>query len=358
MDSQQAIRQYEEDDISLKRFILKAHEWAKFLLGKLLVISISGGLCAGLGLIYAVFSKPEYTAELTFVLEDNKANPLGAYVGLASQFGIDIGGSSTSGLFSGDNIMEFLKSRLMIEKALLSPTSANNKSTSLADLYISINNLNLKWQKKPELKHIHFPPSKGREDFSRQEDSVLLVLYKHIIEENLVVHKPDKKLNFISVECTALDELFAKYFTLCLVKEATDFYVQTKTQRTRTTVDKLQATADSIKTLLNQKTISVATTQDMNFNASRSQANVKTEFAMRDKIILQTVYTEVVKNLELSKMTMAQETPIIQIVDQPILPLEVTKFGKLKGVILGGVIGALIAIITLITRRIYRANLI
>ncbi len=55
-------------------------------------------------------------------------------------------------------------------------------------------------------------------------------------------------------------------------------------------------------------------------------ASIGSELAMRDKTVLQTMYGEVVKNLEISKIAMAQETPIIQIVDMPILPLEKTKW--------------------------------
>ncbi|WP_261387554.1 hypothetical protein [Chitinophaga pinensis] len=36
---------------------------------------------------------------MTFVLEDTKSGGLGAYAGLASQFGIDIGGGGGMGIF-------------------------------------------------------------------------------------------------------------------------------------------------------------------------------------------------------------------------------------------------------------------
>lgn len=66
------------------------------------------------------------------------------------------------------------------------------------------------------------------------------------------------------------------------------------------------------------------------------------------------MYAEVVKNLELSKIAMAQETPVIQVVDSPILPLEKIRLGKLKGIVFGGLIGGVLVIASLILRKTYR----
>jgi len=343
-----------EEEITIKDLILKFQDWWRFLLSKWLVIVICGLAGAGLGLTYALLKKPSYIGGLTFVLEDSKSNPLSAYMGLASQFGIDLGGGSGSGVFEGDNIIEFLKSRLMIEKTLLSPVIVEGKEKSLADLYLEFSELDKKFESKPELKGLHFPLGQDRSKFTLKQDSVLNVIQGSILKKNLEVKKLDKKLSFISVSCTSLDEKFSKAFVERLVKEATDFYVFTKIKRSKVNVDKLQLAADSLELLLNRKTYSLAVTKDVNLNPARQQANVGTEVQTRDKMVLQTMYSEVIKNLELSKMSMAQEIPVIQIVDSPILPLEKKKFGRLKGLVLGGFAGGFMIVVVLITRRLYR----
>ena len=65
---------------------------------------------------------------------------LGAAMGLASQFGIDLG-TSAGGAFTGDNLLELLKSRSMIESTLLTPVEIDGKKETLAQLYISFNKL-------------------------------------------------------------------------------------------------------------------------------------------------------------------------------------------------------------------------
>lgn len=343
-----------EDEISIKDLILKIQEWGKYLWSKWLVILIFVSLGGGLGLVYALVKKPLYVAELTFVLEDGKSNALGTYAGLVSQLGIDFGGGSSSGVFSGDNILEFLKSRLLVEKALLSPIILNGKVGSLADHYIDMNGLRESWKKNPSLKNLGYPVGVSRKGFTLQQDSILNSIYEKIITKNLSVTKPDKKLSFISVECTTKDEIFSKAFTERLVNEAIDFYVQTKTQRSKITVNNLQTKADSLESLLNRKTYFVAASQDMNLNPARNMAGVNTELATRDKVMLQTMYAEVVKNLEISKLAMAQETPIIQIVDSPILPLKKEKWGKFKGILVGSFLSSVIIFISLVVARIYK----
>lgn len=344
----------QNEGVSIKDLILKVIEWWKFLWKRKLIIILAGFIGAGIGLYFALKSKPSYEGQLTFLVEDNNSNPLGAYMGMASQFGIDLGRGSGNGLFEGDNIIEFLKSRLIIEKALLSPLNIGGKTITLAEHYINFNNLRKGWTTRPLLREVKYPVHADRQKFSLQQDSILNIIQKQILKKNLKVEKPDKKVSFITVTCSSYDELFSKAFTETLVMEATDFYIDTKTRKTKGNVDRLQAQADSMELLLNKKTYATALSQDINQNPAKQIANVTTELAMRDKAVLQTMYGEIVKNLEISKIAMAQDAPVIQIVDKPILPLDKVKLGKIKGVLLGGIILGFLSVIILLITKIFK----
>lgn len=342
-----------DEEITLKYLILKLLAWCKYFRHKWLTIVLIGLIGAGMGFIYALLKKPVYLAELSLVVEDTKSSSLGAYASLASQFGIDLGSGGGSGVFSGENILVFLKSRLMVEKALLTPVRINEKEKSLIDLYIDSYALKDDW-KSPALKNITFPPSVNSKSFTLLQDSVLSVVYQKIVKQNLDVAKFDKKLSFIGINCTSVNEIFSKTFAERLVKEATAFYVDTKIRRSKTNVDKLQVKADSLESLLNRKTYSAAITQDLNLNPAKRVATVNTELAQRDKAVLQTMYGEVLKNLEMSRMVMAQETPIIQVVDTPVLPLKKVKAGKIKFALVGGIVAGMLALVLLGLKKIYK----
>ncbi|ACU58577.1 hypothetical protein [Chitinophaga pinensis] len=345
----------QQGEISIREIVLKLLDWWRFLLSKWLIILLAGILGGGAGVLMSLVKKKKYIGQLTFILEDANSNPLSAYMGIASQFGVDLGGGGgSSGIFSDDNIMEFLQSRLMVEKALLSTVKVDNREITLAELYVEVNEMRKGWQKIPELANLHFLPTTPRDQYSLKQDSVLGTIYERIVKAELEVEKPNPKVSFISVKATTLNETFSKKFTETLVREAIDFYVDTKTRRNKISVDRLQGQADSLEILLNRKTYSAAAVQPFNTNPARQVATVGGELALRDKLILQTMYGEVIKNLELSKIAMAQDMPVIQIVDKPILPLKTERLGKVKAAIIGAFLFGFLTVILLIGRRIFR----
>ena len=134
----------EQDEISLKELILKIKYWYRFLVTKWVVIVAVGIIGGAIGLGYAFTQKTTYTASLSFIIEGDSqggANSPGA-LGLVSSLGIDIGGSGAGSIFSGGNLIELMKSRNIIENALLNPITVNGKAQSFAQYYISFNELN------------------------------------------------------------------------------------------------------------------------------------------------------------------------------------------------------------------------
>jgi hypothetical protein len=346
------------DEISLKELILKIKEWWNYLLGNWkLIISIAfiGSL---LGLGYAFIEKPIYKAEFSFVLEDEKsAGGLGGALGLASQFGLDLGGGGGGGIFAGDNLLELMKSRSMVQKALLSPISVNGKSQSLADYYISFREMRDDWAEKPQIANlsysIHADPSK----FNRAQDSILMEIHEEIIKNFLTVVKIDKKLSILKVTVQTENESFSKSFTEALVTEVSKFYIETKTKKSASNVAILQHQTDSVRSQLNRAISGVAQSNDdiPNLNAARQVLRSSGQQRQIDVQANTAILTELVKNLELSKLSLRKETPLIQVIDKPLLPLAVEKFGKAKSVLVGGFLAGFLIVIGLIGRRVFRS---
>lgn len=339
-------------EISLKELILKTREWFHYLLGKWKIILIFSVLGAGGGVLWSILAPVRYKASLTFVLDESN-NSLSSYAGLASQLGINLNTAGGENIFQGDNIIQFLQSRLMIENTLMTVGDFDGKKETLADNFLSWSDLEDDLKKDTDLMNVRFPSSLSVDKFSLQQNKVMTLIYKNIIKDKLEVDKPDKKLSFIQVTCTTVNELFSKYFTERLMKQAADFYVNTKTKQVRESVDKLQQQSDSVLRLLNKKTIAAATTQDMNLNPALSITNVPVQMASRDQSILMATYAELEKNLSLAKISLVQQTPIIQMVDTPVLPLERVKLGKLKGLIIGGVLGVFLIGLVLTFKCLY-----
>lgn len=344
------------DEITLKELILKAKEWYTFLLSQWKTIVLAGIIGAIFGLAYSIYKKPIYTATLTYALEDGKSSSgLGGALGLASSFGLDLGGSS-GGAFSGANLMELFKSRAMVEQTLLAPVTQNNKTISLAEMYIQDKKWREKWEKKPKLKAIKFLPNTDRAKFTRIQDSIFGVIYNDLSKNALTVEQKDKKVAIGTITLKGTNEYFAQQFTLALTKTVTDFYIETKSKRAKENMDILVRQTDSIRGELNGAITGVAVANDNTFGLNPA-LNVKRVPSARRQVDVQAntaILTEIVKQAELAKVTLRKETPLIQIIDQPILPLPKEKFGKVKGILLGGILAGFLTVLGLIVRRIFK----
>jgi uncharacterized protein involved in exopolysaccharide biosynthesis len=347
----------DSDEISLKELIQKLQEWGSYLLGQWKLIILVAFIGSLLGLGYAFTQKPIYKAEFSFVLEDEKSGGgLGGALGLASQFGLDLGGGGGGGIFAGDNLLELMKSRSMVQKALLSPISLNGKSQSLADYYISFREMRDNWEGKTQLENLGFSIHADQSKFNRAQDSILMEIHEEIVKNFLTVAKIDKKLSILKVSVQTEDESFSKAFTEALVSEVSQFYVETKTKKSASNVAVLQHQTDSVRNQLNRAISGVAQFNDAipNLNAARQILRSSTQQRQIDVQANTAILTELVKNLELSKLSLRKETPLIQVIDKPILPLPVEKFGKSKGIFLGGFLAGVLVVIGLVGRRAFQ----
>ena len=330
------------DEISIADLISRIKEITKYLKSKWIIILSFSFLGALLGLGYSILKKPTYTAVCTFVLEDAKSGGgLGQYTGLASLAGINLGGSS-GGIFEGDNIIELYKSRAMIEKALLAQDINNRNNEPLINAFIKAYNLKNKWINDDLGENVNF--NINQKSFTRVQDSLITDIVDVFNKKLLNVIKPDKKLNIIKVEVESKDEYFSKNFTEKLVQVVNEFYTQTKTKKTFQNVQILQHQADSVKESLNASLFGVASAIEASPNANPQLVSLKV-LSQKKQIDVQAataIYSEIVKNLEITKISLREEKPLIQIIDEPVLPLPSSKVKKYIATLVGFFTSALI----------------
>jgi len=348
----------QNDEISIKELFDKVKEWSFYLLSHWKIIIIAGVIGSIIGLTYAIRNKPVYTASLSFVLEENNSGGgLGGAFGLASSLGIDLGGGGGGGgVFSGANLTNYFKSRSVLEQTLMRPVVSNNDTISLIEMYLRINGIRENWNKNPKLKSIQFAPLTKRKYFTRVHDSIMGNVYTSLVSSDVKVGLKDKKAAFTSIDVKSGNELFAKALCEALADEVSKLYVETKSKRARINMAILQRQADSIRLELNGAIRGVAVADDNTFMLNPA-LNVKKTPSTRGQIDVQAntaILSELVKQIEIAKVTLRKDTPLIQIIDPPILPLHKEKFGKSKGVILGGVLAGFLSILLLIINKFVR----
>lgn len=349
MDDEKKITTNISNDVKFSDVIAYIKKLWKFLLSRWLIIVVFGvsGAIIGLGMSFVV--KPKYAAHLSFALNEKSSG--GGLATLASSFGFSgLLGSSGGDAFTGDNLIEIIKSRYAIEKTLLTAIEFEGEKMTMMNAYMRFNNLHEKWEKSrnKELRNLNYPLGQSRETFTRTQDSILNVTYSKIINSNdFNVFRKNKKINIVYVDFKCKNEVFAKCFVENLMNQTYDFYKETRTTQSTTNIKMMQHTADSIKNLYESALYKGAGMSQININTAMQLAAVPRIKQEYDVQLYGTVYAEVLKNLETLKLDLARETPIVQLIDKPIYPLKKEMIGKAKGLVFGGLIGGIVIVLYL-----------
>ena len=208
----------------------------------------------------------------------------------------------------------------------------------LINYHIEFNEYREKWSESmPEIKNLKF--TNDRSAFTLSKDSILGLAWKNLTNGNIKVEVGEES-SIITVICESKDEQFAKLLVESLVSEVSDYYTHTQTAKARNTLDFIQNRADSVLNKLKLAELSYARHIDSNFGVMRAEGLLDELRLKREVEILNVMYGEIIKNLEVSKVTLLNQKPLINVIDSPRYPLEVVHFSVLKGFVIFGLLGA------------------
>ncbi len=343
----------QQKEISIKYAIIVIKGWKIYFWSKWLYFLIIGIVFAGLGILYAFISKPVYTATSTFVLA-NSSESGGQILGLANQFGIDLGGTGND-IFTGDNIIALMKSRRMIQEAMMKKPP--NKDSTLLNIYCVFNNLPEGWKINERTASV-FPFPDSLDALSPVQDSLFREIYTNISTDYLNINEPEENQAIYKVTTISKNETFSYYLTKYIVEVTSSFYIHTKTKTSKDNLGMLNHEADSLRQLLRGAITGAASANDAvyNLNPAYQVQRSPSQQSQAQAEVLGAAYGEVIKNLEIAKITLQKETPLYQIIDEPVLPLVRETKSKLIYMILGGIISCIITAGFLVIKK-YNAEI-
>ena len=310
------------ESFSLLNLINSMKNWFFHLFSNLRGIFIITSVFLTIALLYNYVKSPVHYARTTFVLDsESSSNSIGDIASLASLAGINASSFiDASSLFQIDNIQELYRSSSMIKETLLSEYNFGDNNTMLVDRFAINEKINKKWDRL----NVDFSAYKSKSINLRLHDSILNEVVKIIKEKYLIVDKPSRKTTILEIGFDHKDELLAKSFNENLVTIVNDFYNKTKTQKTGENLKILERQADSVKKVLDRSILVLAEKDQSipNPNPLTKVSLVPYQKALIDVQANGAIYQEIVKQLELAKVSHRNKTPLIQIIDKPILPLE------------------------------------
>jgi len=294
---------------------------------KIIILLLSVSIISSI--VYWYIQPDKFSSNSTFLIADQKASNSN-FANIATQFGFDL--SSMSGgdanMFYGDNVFDILKSNTIIENALYSKYYiSKEESKSLINIY------------------------KESKDYSSIYTNYILdTQYNDIVNKikknHIFIDRTNKKSSIISLTIVSSDPNFSYHFNKELINKTTELYKKLKVGNLESNIIRLEKKADSIQKILNRRSYQSAQLKKIDLNSAYKVESVQGEISEREKMILSSLYAEIIKNIESLKINLMIQTPIFEVLDKPSFPVKNEKpiilyylfNGLLIGVMLIGVV--------------------
>ncbi len=329
------------DEASFKGIIVTISDYKNELKKRLLIILAVAIIFSLIGFGFSRSQEDQYNAVISFIVEgQSEGSNLSALSGMANMIGIDMGGSATSS-FNQQNIIELLKSRKIIERTLNNTCKIEGKSDLLLNHYIRINNL-ITDSSTINLSSNYY------------NDSITSIVWFRIIDRDMEILFQNDEANILNLSFESLNAELAKNFTEIVIDEMSEMYIDYQTEKSRNTLNNLYNRSDSIFKDLRTSERNFAKVKDNNMRVMTASGRLEELQYMREVEILQAVYLELRKNIELSHMSVLNETPLIQIVDKPVLPLENINRSNLFWIVIFTFLGVFTICFIIILRKLVR----
>jgi uncharacterized protein involved in exopolysaccharide biosynthesis len=332
----------DEIQINFKAFwiLLKREKW---------IIAISVAISTIAGGLYSFSLNEEYKSEGKLLPEiQSKGGSMGQFAGLAALAGVDLGGvSSGTDAIRPDLYPDVLKSTSFFLKLFQERIKdKNNKETSF-DKYYFKEILNGKINKEDQI--LRFPKSSNYIALTRQTEKNILDL------KSRIVCTYDKKSGVIIVSVKMPDPVIAANVAHFSMNYLKDYIIGYRTEKEKRDLEYLANQLFTAKGKYFNIQSKKATYSDlMPSSALRiKSADLQRERIEADYKISSSFYNTLLQKYEEAKLKMQQETPVIKILEMPLVPN--LKSEPKKSIIIGAFFG-LGLLFGIIVSLIYKGN--
>ncbi len=317
-----------------------------------------------LGLVMALRHIPEYTAELTFMLNEDETGSLGGFSALLGQFGFGLG-SQESNL---DKILELSRTRKIAKEALLTDSvTIHGRSDYLANHIIDNMDSLGKWSQggflsfgkkdKLTLKGFHFKQN-NVEAFTTLENKALKKVHTLLVGDDDV--KPILYCSYsditgiMTMNATTTEEALSIALVKSIFDNLSAYYIEKAVEKQKYDYEIIREKYDSINTRLNTVQYELAAFEDKNKGLYKKQDRLVESRLSLEIQKLSLMLAEAEKNLQLADYTLKNKTPYIQLIDAPIAPIVPATRPALQWIILGAVLGVLLLSMLIVLRKAFR----
>ena len=314
-----------KDEISLRELIIKVKELLRYVIKRWYILIVLGGIGYLIGFLYESRKPILYTATTTFILESANSKPSGGNLSsLGALLGVGVGDNS-SNLFQGKSLIELYKSRTILQEVLLSPMENDTSTLLIQKLFLINEDLykNLSEKNSNKIADIKFLLSPDINE-QRLRDSIIAGAVGVVKAQYFSVGLPSSGGGIVKVDVNAEDEVFAKSFNHYLVDKVNELYMEIKAGKSYETVKILQHKVDSARQVMLTAISRGASAKDQTPNLNPTRSTIRTvpsQDAQATAEAARAIYTEFNRNLQMAKLSISKEAPLLKILDEATYPL-------------------------------------
>jgi uncharacterized protein involved in exopolysaccharide biosynthesis len=284
---------------------------------------------------------------------------------MLGQFGLGGVGGSESNL---DKIIQLSKTRRITQNALFIKQKLDNREDYLANHLINALESNGLWANKGLLSFLSSEDSLSLKGFRFNQDSIpifslrenkaLKALHKVMVGKEMKGNRFQSTFNEITgimeFSMTSPDPELSINIVNSMYDNLSAYYIDKTTEKQQADYSVIKSKYDSIASELKSVQYRLAKNKDSNQGLIMDVDLLPTKKLSEDERRLQLMLGEAEKQKQLTELTLGSSTPYIQDIDKPILPLKPVNKSKFFYFLLGGLIGGIIAIVIILSQKVYK----
>lgn len=289
---------------------------------------------AFIGVVVALLSPIVYTSSSTFILSNGIEDKASSIGGVASLVGINLGGMTSDSQIPAIMYPTVVES-VEFKRQLLNEYIDQDKTLKLKSFLIDYYNVNLD----------DFT-TKNNEFFVSDGDDDLFKILKKIIKISV-----NEKDGFVSISANMPTSEYAANTCINARKILQTIVINTKIKSAKENLNFTQEQLNLKKIEFDEIQDRIAYFEDSNLNIINSKYKNELSKLRAEFQIINSVYTELSKRLEQSKLQVNQDTPVFSIVKEASMPVLHSSPKRILMVLIFGVLGLLISVLYLICKE-------
>ena len=329
----------EEETISIKDIILILKENLGHLKKRWYFILLAVLVFDSLFFVkYFFLDKIKYTASMGVLLNTNNASGLGSIMG---GLGLGFGNQDVTAL---DKVTAIMKSQEIIGRSLLMPTALPAKNGILANYFADSLGYKKNWResKDPVLKSFTEFKSHSLDSCSAQEWQALQDIRGSLTGKKGLEFKVGEE-GILAITYATTNELLTVEILDNIYEQTDRYYMNNDAKSDNDLFKSIQKRRDSISQALAGKQSAIASYKERNTGTLFPTEDVPIAKMQQDIMILASMKGEVMKNYELSKLSLETKQPYIRALDLPRSPLVPEFPSLLKNMLIGTILGLILS---------------